>query len=123
MAQYPKLKEIYATYSEHGFEIVSVCTDFTKEQWKESSEEHQLPWIDVGEINDEYLAGSTSKAFRLRSLPRSYLVDTNGCILHSHMFPKPLEDFLETKYEEELEALEASKDNTMLDSTGKQNDS
>ena len=123
ISQFPNLKEIYATYNEYAFEIVSVCTDFTKEQWKDSSEERQLPWIDVGEIHDEYLAGSISKAFRLRSLPRSYLVDTNGCILHTHLFPKPLEDFLETEYEEELEALEASKDTTMLDSTGKQNDS
>lgn len=115
IAQFPKLKEIYSTYSDHGLEIVSVCTDLTDEQWEESSEEHKLPWIDVGEINDEYLGGATSKAFRLRGLPRSYLVDTNGCILHTHIFPIKLETFLESKYGEVLEPQEDSGDSTVSD--------
>lgn len=104
IAQFPKLKEIYSTYGDKKFEIVSVCTDITHEQWEESLEEHQLPWIDVGEINAQGLVGPTSKSYRLRGLPRSYLVDTNGCILHTHIFPIELEKFLESKYGEKLES-------------------
>jgi len=104
IAQFPKLKEIYSTYKDETFEIVSVCTDITHEQWEESLEEHQLPWIDVGEINAQGLVGPTSKAFRLLGLPRSYLVDTNGCILHTHIFPIELEKFLGSEYGEALES-------------------
>ena len=116
IAQFPKLKELYSAYSDEGFEIVSVCTDFTQKQWEESFEEHQLPWIDVGEINDQGLVGPTSKAFRLRGLPRSYLVDTNGCILHTHIFPMKLESFLKSKYGERLQ-LQEDDENSANDDT------
>ena len=104
IAQFPKLKEIYSKYEDEKFEIVSVCTDITHEQWEESLEEHRLPWIDVGEINAQGLVGLTSKAYRLSGLPRSYLVDSNGCILHTHIFPIELEKFLKSEYGEKLES-------------------
>lgn len=122
VAQFPKLKEIHSTYNELGFEIVSVCTDLTDEQWEESSEEYQLPWIDVGDIDDDFLGGPTSKAFRLRSIPRSYLVDTNGCILHTHMFPVILESFLGSEYGDQLKALEQNADTTLSDMTDNENE-
>lgn len=106
IAKFPKWKNIYSIYNEHGLEIVSICTDLTQEDWEESSQEHQLPWIDVGEIEEEYLGGPTSKAFRLRGLPRSYLVDSKGCILHTHIFPIELEKFLKTEYADELKEIE-----------------
>lgn len=117
IAQFPKLKEIYSTYEDEKFEIVSVCTDITHEQWEESLEEHKLPWIDVGEINAQGLVGPTSKAFRLRGLPRSYLVDTNGCILHTHIFPIELERFLESEYGENVSALEENGETSTTDMT------
>lgn len=110
IAKFPKWKKIYSTYNEFGLEIVSICLDLTQEDWEESSQEHRLPWINLGEIEDEFLAGPTSKAFRLRSIPRSYLVDSNGCILDSHIFPIELKGFLQIEYAEELKALEASTD-------------
>lgn len=110
IAQFPKLKEIYSTYKDEKFEIVSVCTDITHDQWEESLVEHQLPWIDVGEINAQGLVGPTSKAFRLRGLPRSYLVDTNGCILHTHIFPIELEKFLQSEYRKKLNSEDESGD-------------
>ena len=117
IAQFPKLKELYSAYSDERFEIVSVCTDFTQEQWEGSLEEHKLPWIDVGEINDQGLVGPTSKAFRLRGLPRSYLVDTNGCILHTHIFPMKLENFLKSKYGEKLPSQEDSENPANLNTS------
>lgn len=98
IAKFPDWKKIYSAYSEEGFEMVSVCTDFTKEQWAESSKEHDLPWIDVAEINNQGLVGPTSKAYSLVGLPRSYLVDSRGCILHTRIFPIELKSFLEERY-------------------------
>ncbi len=117
IAQFPRLKDIYSTYKDEKFEIVSVCTDITHEQWEESLEEHQLPWIDVGEINAQGLVGPTSKSYRLRGLPRSYLVDTNGCILHTHIFPIELERFLESDYGENVSALEENGEISTTDMT------
>ncbi|MCY3885508.1 MAG: TlpA disulfide reductase family protein [Gammaproteobacteria bacterium] len=106
IAQFPALKELYSAYSDDGFEIVSVSVDLTYDQWEESSKRHNLPWIDVGEINDQGLVGPTSMAYHLRGLPRSYLVDTNGCIFHTHNFPIELGQFLEARYGKQVESLE-----------------
>ena len=114
IAKFPKWKEIYSTYSELGLEIVSICLDLTNEDWEESSQEHQLPWINLGEIEDEFLEGRTSKAFRLRSIPRSYLVDSNGCILDTHIFPIELKTFLKSEYAEELKQAEAKGQSTKI---------
>lgn len=115
IAKFPKWKKIYSTYKEHGLEIVSICLDLTHEDWEESSQEHQLPWINLGEIEDEFLEGPTSKAFRLRSIPRSYLVDSNGCILHTHIFPMELESFLKSEYGEDLKTLETNDDSAIFE--------
>lgn len=96
--KFPDWKKLYSAYSEDGFEVVSVCTDFTKEQWAESSKEHDGPWIDVAEINNQGLAGPTSKAYSLVGLPRSHLVDSRGCILHTRIFPIELKGSLEKRY-------------------------
>ncbi|MCY3885569.1 MAG: TlpA disulfide reductase family protein [Gammaproteobacteria bacterium] len=108
IAKFPDWKKLYSAYREDGFEMVSVCTDFTKEQWAESSKEHDLPWIDVAEINNQGLVGPTSKAYRLVGLPRSYLVNSDGCILHTRIFPIELKRFLEERYGEKPELQEAS---------------
>lgn len=114
IAKFPKWKKIYSTYKEHGLEIVSICLDLTHEDWEESSQEFELPWINLGEIEDEFLEGPTSKAFRLRSIPRSYLVDSDGCILHTHIYPVELESFLKSEYEAELKALEKNDESAIL---------
>ena len=114
IAKFPKWKKIYSTYKEHGLEIVSICLDLTHEDWEETSQEFELPWINLGEIEDEFLEGPTSKAFRLRSIPRSYLVDSNGCILHTHIYPVELESFLKSEYEAELKALEKNDESAIL---------
>ena len=118
IAKFPKWKKIYSTYNELGLEIVSICLDLTHEDWEESSQKHQLPWINLGEIEDEFLEGLTSKAFRLRGLPRSYLVDSNGCILHTHIFPIELEGFLQTEYGEELEKTQSNDDSAISETIG-----
>ena len=122
IAKFPKWKKIYSTYNKLGLEIVSICLDLTNEDWEESSQEHQLPWINLGEIEDEFLEGPTSKAFRLRSIPRSYLVDTNGCILHTHIFPVELETFLKSEYEEELRTLETIDESAIFETRRDNND-
>ena len=60
-SEFRRLKLLHTLYKDEGFEIVSVSIDSTVEAWKDSSEEHQLPWIDLGEI--EGWNGSISKAY------------------------------------------------------------
>lgn len=122
IAKFPKWKKIYSTFNELGIEIVSICTDRTNEDWEESSQEHELPWINLGEIEEEYLGGPTSKAFRLRGLPRSYLVDTNGCILDTHIFPVELETFLKSEYEEELKTIETNDESAIFETGSDDNE-
>ena len=50
IATFPALKDLYASFGKHGFEIVSVSIDDTRENWSYMTEEHELPWINLGEL-------------------------------------------------------------------------
>lgn len=89
---FPYLKSIYSDYNEHGFEIISVSLDSENIDWKESSDEQQLPWVNLGEI--EGMKGPTAVNYGVQFIPKSFLVDDNGCILKKDLHPDLLKESL-----------------------------
>lgn len=92
IAMFPYLKSIYDNYNEVGFEIVSVSLDDETIDWKESSAEQELPWINLGEI--EGMKGETAVNYGVQFIPKSFLVDDKGCILKKDLHPELLKDAL-----------------------------
>lgn len=94
----PTLKEVYASYKRHGLEIVSISTDEEKESWLELSEELELPWINLGEL--EGWEGEVATSYGVTFIPKAYLVDTNGIIIQKNLTPEQLAEYLAEEYGE-----------------------
>ena len=97
IASFPTLKELHSDYGDEGFEIVSISIDDAYEDWEESSVEHDLPWIDLGEMNGYH--GTAAIDFGVSFLPKTYLIDANGCILQKDISTKELKEFITSQYQ------------------------
>ncbi|MCY3627592.1 MAG: TlpA disulfide reductase family protein [Gammaproteobacteria bacterium] len=98
VAVFPDLKELYSSYHDDGFEIISISLDSTNEIWEEASGEHELPWLDLGDIA-EAGEGLVANSYGVISIPKSFLVDQHGCINHRNLSPEDLETVLKSRYE------------------------
>lgn len=98
VASFPKLKELRATYSQEGFEIVSISIDRTREEWVEASEKYEIPWIDLGELESWH--GDVATLYGVHFVPKSYLIDSEGCILQKDLTTTLLEQTLVSQFEE-----------------------
>ena len=99
IADFPSLKKLHKSYNDSGFEIIAISIDSTFEAWEEGSEEHQLPWVSLGEI--EGWNGPISKAYGVSSIPKKYLIDSQGCILKKDLSTRALKEFLASRTETE----------------------
>lgn len=97
IAAFPHLKELYSSYGDNGFEIVAINLDRTQEIWAEASDEHDLPWMDLGDISEKG-EGTVAKAYGVKFLPKSFLIDTHGCINHRELSSAELERVLKARY-------------------------
>ena len=110
IADFPELKKLYSAYNDDGFEIVGVSIDDNMEDWKESVDEHELPWVNLGELKD--WDGPVAVGYGVNAIPKGYLVDSQGCIYEKNIRPRALKDFLVKRYgmDESLEAPEVDTD-------------
>ena len=97
IAAFPHLKELYSSYGDNGFEIVAINLDRTQEIWAEASDEHDLPWMDLGDISEKG-EGTVAKAYGVKFLPKSFLIDNHGCINHRELSSEELERVLKARY-------------------------
>lgn len=103
---FPKLRTLYTSYKEKGFEIVLVSIDDTVEEWEEASREHDLPWLNVADIGG--FEEETPVAYGVRMIPKAYLVDTEGCIVQKDLAPAVLEEVLVQQYGESTQSVESN---------------
>ncbi len=97
----PALKDLYSSYREHGFEIVSVSIDEDQESWIEASNEHKLPWINLGEI--EGRNGDVATSFGVTFIPKNYLVNNEGEIVEKDLSTEKLDEWLAESIGDEAE--------------------
>lgn len=93
---FPKMKNLHNDYVEKGFEILTVSVDDTFEEWEEAAVTLDFPWIDVGSIGG--LETETPISYGVQGVPKSYLVDSNGCIVKKEIRPEQLKAFLSARY-------------------------
>ena len=96
IADFPELKKLHAAYTDEDFEIVGVSIDSTVEDWKGSVVEHELPWINLGEIKG--WEGPVSTMYGVDGIPKGFLVDSQGCIYKKNIRPAALKEFLVDRY-------------------------
>lgn len=111
--KFPDLKKLHATYLEAGFQVLSVNVDETYEEWKQETEKHQLPWLNLAEPDGELEDTPVTFSYGVNWYPTGYVVDKTGCILQKNLGIDMLTEFLEEKYgdmpeEVDLESTDAS---------------
>ncbi|MBR9845515.1 MAG: TlpA family protein disulfide reductase [Algicola sp.] len=93
-----RLVELYERYHDKGLEMIGVSLDGNSNQtdpksdWKQAIKEDQLIWSQISNLN--YFNDTISKAYNVRSLPASFLLDSKGVIVGKNLNGNSLEDKL-----------------------------
>ena len=98
IANFPKYKELRNTYGPEGFEIVAVSIDRERKDWEYRSAEHELPWVNLGEL--KHWSGRVATLYGVHFIPKSYLIDSEGCILQKDLPIDLLEKVVVSSFEE-----------------------
>lgn len=96
IATFPALKQMYASYREHGFEIVSVSIDDSHDYRSYSTKEYELPWINLGELKG--FEGEMVMSYGVNFVPKAYLLDSEGHIVQKDLSTDRLAAFLANEY-------------------------
>lgn len=87
------LANVYKTYKDKGFEILSVSLDIKKHNWTRGMIKDKMNWYSVWDEKTEYV-----KVYGINSIPSSFLVDKNGVIIAKYLrgsaLPKKLDELL-----------------------------
>jgi thiol-disulfide isomerase/thioredoxin len=84
----PNLKTAYSTYSDKGFEILSISIDKDEKAWLKALGIENMPWHNL--LDDD----KVSKAFNVKTIPATYLVDSKGVIISDNLRGAALEEKL-----------------------------
>lgn len=90
---------MYRKYNEKGFEILSFSTDTDSESWQKASKEDGGFWTNISDQKGFY--SKEVAMFKIRSLPRAFLINRDGEILHIFSdYDSKGKSLLENKIEE-----------------------
>ncbi len=95
--KFPELKKLHASYNQEGFQVITINVDETIEEWRQESEKHQLPWIDLVELGEE---GPVTNSYGIQRYPMGYVIDKEGCVVQKDLGIDMLTEFLVEKYGE-----------------------
>lgn len=91
----PNVVKVYNKYHKKGLEIISVSLDGSRNQrdpkaaWIKAIEDDKLTWSHVSNLN--YFNDPVAKAYNIRSIPATFLLDENGKILAKNLRGDALE--------------------------------
>ena len=81
----PNLKNAYAAYAEKGFEVLSISIDKDQKAWLKALGQENMQWPNL------YDDDKVSKAFNVKTIPATYLVDSKGVIVSDNLRGEALE--------------------------------
>jgi|GEM_PF-267793 len=73
------LAELFQKYNQNGFEVVSFSIDTDLDAWKFASEQDSIKWTNISDLKGYYSRQAAS--YKIRSLPKAFLIDKNGTIV------------------------------------------
>lgn len=85
----PHLVEAYAKYKNKGFEIVGVSLDQTHEKWVDGIEKLNITWPQMSDL--KFWDSELSKAYGVRSIPHTVLIDREGTIIEKNISGEELD--------------------------------
>ncbi|MNQ36750.1 Thiol-disulfide oxidoreductase ResA [compost metagenome] len=84
----PNLKTAYSSYADQGFEILSISIDKDEKAWQKALAQENMQWPNL------YDDDKVSKAFNVKTIPATYLVDSKGVIISDNLRGAALEEKL-----------------------------
>ena len=84
----PNLKTAYNNYSEKGFEVLSISIDKDEKAWQKALDQENMQWPNLHDDD------KVSKAFNVKTIPATYLVDSKGVIISDNLRGAELEEKL-----------------------------
>ena len=78
--EHPKLKSVYDQYHKQGFEIVGISVDKSRASFDRYTQRKKIAWPQHYE--DNAWEGELMKRFRVRYVPRLFLLDRTGRVAH-----------------------------------------
>jgi thiol-disulfide isomerase/thioredoxin len=84
----PNLKTAYTNYSEKGFEVLSISIDKDEKAWQKALVQENMQWPNLHDDD------KVSKAFNVKTIPATYLVDGKGVIISDNLRGPALEEKL-----------------------------
>jgi len=84
----PNLKTAYANYAEKGFEVLSISIDKDEKAWQKALAQENMQWPNLHDDD------KVSKAFNVKTIPATYLVDSKGIIINDNLRGTALEEKL-----------------------------
>ncbi len=91
IAGFPRLREIYNSFHNKGFDIISISVDNPgyKRNYEEAIKKNNLTWNHIWDKN-----GTNAKKYNINAFPTYILVNSNGLIIKSDIQLNELEAFL-----------------------------
>lgn len=85
----PLLVDAYAKYKDKGFEIVGVSLDSSNKDWKDGIEKLNITWPQMSDLKQ--WESDLAKAYAVRSIPSTVLIDVEGNIIAKGIEGKDLD--------------------------------
>ncbi len=104
IATFPELKRMYGEYRDDGFEVVAITIDSTREDWVEATEEHELPWLNLEELQLEGSRGPVYNSYGVTFIPKGYVLNKEACIVGKDMSTEELDRLLAAQFADSAES-------------------
>ena len=74
-----EFQQLYNKYKNSSFVLISYSLDTQKELWKKSSQQDNIRWINISDLQG--MNGENVKQYAVQAIPNSFLIDQNGIIV------------------------------------------
>lgn len=95
----PNVVKMYNKYKDKGFTIFSVSLDKSKSSWKKAIKQDGLIW-DTHVSDLKYWSSAPAQAYKVHSIPHSFLIDKEGTIIATNLRGEGLENKLKELFGE-----------------------
>ncbi|MFN0037825.1 MAG: TlpA family protein disulfide reductase [Saprospiraceae bacterium] len=92
----PQLVELYRKYHDRGFEVFSVALEQNPRAWQRAIEQDGLVWKHHAMESAEF-DGGRAKQFNIKSIPATFLLNSEGVIMGVNLKPEYMDKMLGEK--------------------------
>ncbi|MCU0375834.1 MAG: TlpA family protein disulfide reductase [Chitinophagaceae bacterium] len=90
--EHPNLINIYNSFKDKNFEIISISLDTEKENWLRAIVKDKITWTQISDLKGQQ--NDIAVKYGVQSIPANFLIDPFGTIIAINLSPQKLEQEL-----------------------------